>query len=87
VRGFDDERFDLLTKLSINLHIIGSDSLKMIAYAFFSVVLVVKSRDTQMCCLLPHKLWAPETTTAAAAEVFLIFHSPTNLFQFDYIVC
>lgn len=55
MRRFDDERFDLLTKLSINLHIIGSYSLKMIAYAFFSVVLVVKSRDTQMRCLLPDK--------------------------------
>jgi hypothetical protein len=82
VRGFDYQRCDLLTRLNINLHIVlGSDSLKMIAYAFFSVVLIVKSQDTQMRRLLPNRSWDPATTTAAAAEVLLKFYSSSNLFQ------
>jgi len=87
VCGLDDERFDLLTKFSINLHILGSDSLKQtIAYAFSLVVLVAKFQGTQVRCLLLHEPRGPATTTAAAADAPQNFHLSTKLLRLNYVV-
>jgi hypothetical protein len=88
VCGLDDEWFDLFTNFSINLHTLGSDSLKQtIAYAFSLVVLVAKFQDVDAVrCPLLHEFWGLAATTAAAADVPRNFHLSTKLPRLNYVV-